>query len=217
MPVWWVGSWQRFWLLGLALLYVCRPELLWWVLTKMAKSHLQPLYIADVGSWWLLISQISIGWLQRGETKAVRPVNGVISLYLNPLLFDSHPWLVGFAPTVWGFFFPALRFEKEWVEWGTHWYWQPAELLADVHGICERILLCSPFTAKNPQILLRGLIQICTLNSEHLIPSQRYGDQNPFPLKVSLDYLQWLVGWSTYVICAQIERFWYSTCLLEIS
>lgn len=69
------------------------------------------------------------------------------------------------------FFFCSVLWKGVGGEWWTLWCWQPAELLADVHGICARILLCSPLIAKNPQISLRGLIQICTLISVHIIPS----------------------------------------------
>lgn len=123
----------------------------------------------------LLISQVSIG------TGAAANQWGHFIL-LEHLLFDARYWLVGLIPVLWGFICSVL-WKGVGREWWTLWCWQPAELLTDVRGICARILLCSPFTAKNPQISLRGLIQICTLILVHIIPSQRYEDQKAFLLK----------------------------------
>lgn len=132
---------------------------------------------------WLTAAYLSgIDWrTMHGGTKAVRPINGGISLSLNVcFLILNTDWsgsLQYCGDFYFFIFFCSVLWEGVGGEWWTLWCWQPAELLADVHGICARILLCSPFTAKNPQISLRGLIQIYTLISEHIIPSQRYGDQ----------------------------------------
>lgn len=177
---------------------------------KKSSVAVQPrrLYITNISSWRLLISQVSIGGLCRGDQSGAANQWGHFIL-LERLLFDPQHWLVGLTPILWGFFFScSVLWKGVGGEWWTLWCWQPAELLADVHGICARILLCSPFTAKNPQISLRGLIQICTLSTNfgtHNSITEIWSPKSFSTCKVSLDYLQCLSR-STCVICAKTVR-----------
>lgn len=142
-----------------------------------------------------------------GGTKVVRPINEGISFSLNAcFLILTADWSASlwYCVCVFLFFSWSVLWKGVGGEWWTLWPWQRSELLADVHGICARILLCSPFTAKNPQISLRGLIQICTLNfSTHNSITEIWRLSTH---KVSLDYLQYLGGWSTCVISAETGR-----------
>ncbi len=213
MLFWWVGSWWRCWFVGLSGSVL--GVLAWVALVsldqdgKKSSVATQPrwLYITNISSWRLLISQVSIGELY-GGTKMVRPINGGISFSLNVcFLILNTDWL-GSLRYCEDFFSCSVLWKGVGGEWWTLWCWQPAELLADVHGICARILLCSPFTAKNPQISLRGLIQICTLSTNfgtHNSITEIWSPKSFSTCKVSLDYLQCL-GRSTCVICAKTVR-----------
>ena len=62
------------------------------------------LYITNVSSWRLLISQVSIGGLCREDQSGVANQWGHFIL-LERLLFDPRHWLVELTPRLWGCFF----------------------------------------------------------------------------------------------------------------
>lgn len=127
------------------------------------------------------------------------------AFWSSPLIGRARSDTVG----IFSFFSLSLYYEKEWEESDERF---GVGSLLSFSRMCMAYVRESccvpPHTAKNPQISLRGLIQICTLISVHIIPPQRYGGPKKkcfFTPKVSLDYLHW----STCVIC---ERSLYSTC-----
>lgn len=200
--------------------WLAAPSLPWVALVvsvdqdgKKSSVAAQPrqLYITNVSSWQLLISQVSIGTVWCGWGGGGRHCSQSMGAFHPPWTFTfrcSAP--IGQAHSGTVVFFSSVLWKGVGREWWTLWCWQPAELLTDVHGICARILLCSPFTAKNPQISLRGLIQICTLILVHIIPSQRCDDQKGFSTQeVSLDYIQRPRSWSTRVIWEETIRGCY--------
>lgn len=145
-----------------------------------------------------------------GGTRVGWPINEGISFSLNVcfLILDTDwsgsCWYCGV------FFFNCFVWKGVGGEWWTLWCWQYSELLVCSAYVWESHCV-APVAAKNSQISLWGLIQICTpiFSTHNSIPEIWRLSTH----KVSLDYLQYL---GTCVISAQMERFLCFTCWLEI-
>lgn len=103
-------------------------ELLWWLLTKMARSHqaafisTRQLYITNVSSDGCLSLTYRLAGCAEGGLggKALRPINGGISFSLNVcFLILPTDWL-SHSGTVIIFFLYVLCYEKEWEESDEH-------------------------------------------------------------------------------------------------
>lgn len=116
------------------------------------------LYITNISSWRLLISQVSIGALCRGDQSSTANQWGHFFL-LERLVFDPCHRLVGLHPRRWGFFslfcvmnrsgrrvMNTLVLAARWAPRGC------------TRHMCEDPVVFPPHCQMNPQILLRGLI-----------------------------------------------------------
>lgn len=165
--------------------------------SSVAAQSWRRLYITNISRWRLLISQVSIGRLCRGDQSGAANQWGHFIL-LERLFSDPGRRLVGLTLIL---FFSGVYYEKEWVESDEHCGVGSVQLLVDVHSICARILLCLLHCQEPTE--LAQTFEFALLISVHVIPSHRYRLSTD---KVSLDYLQYLSSQRTCVISAKMER-----------
>lgn len=118
---------------GFALIVLPQAESLW-MLCEQGREVVWPavmqtcwLYITNVGRWWLLISQVSIGESLRGWTKAAQPINWGISFSLKVcLLILTTDWLRLLPAILCAVLLYWVLWKRVSGEWRALLFWQPA-------------------------------------------------------------------------------------------